>query len=84
VPAYLTEGFQALTDRVQANGRSILATLNIVDDATIVGETEVGLSEDAYRELGAEPGAPVRVEPPPRRVDGCLAPQDRRRAARAR
>ena len=47
-PLYLTEGFQALSRiEVQANGRSILATLNIVDDAAIVGETEVGLSEDA-------------------------------------
>jgi thymidine phosphorylase len=62
-PLYLTEGFQALSRiEVQANGRSILATLNIVDDAAIVGESEVGLSEDAYRELGAEAGAPVRVE----------------------
>ena len=53
-PLYLTEGFQALSRiEVQANGRSILASVNIVDDAAIVGETEVGLSEDAYRALGA-------------------------------
>lgn len=62
-PLYLTEGFQALSRiELHANGRSLLATLNIVDDAAIVGETEVGLSEDAYRQFGAEAGAPVRIQ----------------------
>jgi thymidine phosphorylase len=62
-PLYLTEGFQALARiEVRADGRSILATLNIVDDPAIVGETEVGLSEDAYHRLGAAPGPLVRVE----------------------
>lgn len=62
-PLYLTEGFQALSRiELHASDRSILATLNIVDDAAIVGETEVGLSEDAYRQLGAAAGEAVRVE----------------------
>ena len=61
-PLYLTEGFQALSKiEVRANGRSILATLNIVDDPAIVAETEVGLSEDAYHQLGAAAGTPVQV-----------------------
>ena len=39
-------GFQALAKvEVQANGRAILAVLNVVDDARIVGERELGLSE---------------------------------------
>jgi len=62
-PLYLTEGFQALSRiELHAGGRSILATLNIVDDAAIVGQTEVGLSEDAFRQFGAEPGTAVRIE----------------------
>jgi thymidine phosphorylase len=62
-PLYLAEGFQALSRiEVRANGRSILATLNIVDDPAIVGETEVGLSEDAFLQLGAAAGTPVQVE----------------------
>ena len=62
-PLYLTEGFQALAKiEVRANGRSIDATLNIVDDAAIVAETELGLSEDAYRQLGAEAGCAVAIE----------------------
>jgi thymidine phosphorylase len=79
-PLYLTEGFQALSKiEVRANGRTILATLHIVDDPAIVAETEVGLSEDAYRQLGAAAGTPVQVAhaPPPasmsalrRKIDG--------------
>jgi thymidine phosphorylase len=62
-PLYLSEGFQALAKiEVRANGRSILATLNIVDDAAIVAETELGLSEVAYRQLGAAPGGAVAIE----------------------
>ncbi len=62
-PLYLTEGFQALAKiEVRANGRSILAMLNIVDDPAIVGETELGLSEDAYRQLGAAAGSDVAIE----------------------
>ena len=62
-PLYLTEGFQALARiEVRANGRSILATLNVTDDAAIVAETELGLSEDAYRQLGAAAGSPVQIQ----------------------
>src|SRR5512134_2951290 len=62
-PLYLTEGFQALAKiEVRANGRSILATLNIVDDSAIVGEQELGLSEPAFVRFGVPAGTPVQVE----------------------
>ncbi len=82
-PLYLSEGFQALAKiEVAANGRSILASLNIVDDPGIVAEHELGLSEEAFAQLGAEAGTPVRVDHAPRaRVDLGVAAQGRRRAA---
>src|SRR5512135_2435599 len=65
-PLYLSEGFQALAKiEVKANGRSILATLNIVDDPGIVAEQELGLSEEAFAQLGLEVGTPVRVDHAP-------------------
>ena len=66
---YRAEGFQALSKiEVRANGRQILATLNVVDDAAIVGCHELGLSEDAFAQLAAVDGHVVSVsqaEPPP-------------------
>lgn len=54
---YRAEGFQALSKiEVRANGRHILATLNVVDDLSIVGCHEVGLSEDAFMLLGVPSG----------------------------
>src|SRR3990167_2671294 len=54
---YRAEGFQALSKiSVHANGRHILATLNVVDDASIVGCDELGLSEDAFAQLGVDDG----------------------------
>ena len=65
---YRAEGFQALSKvEVQANGRSILATLNVVDDARIVGCEELGLSEDAFARLDVVDGHSASVcqaEPP--------------------
>ncbi|MDR5867775.1 thymidine phosphorylase family protein [Halomonas koreensis] len=65
---YRAEGFQALAKvEVRANGRAILATLNVVDDAAIVDCGELGLSEDAFASLGVEAGQPVSIrqaEPP--------------------
>lgn len=65
---YRAEGFQALSKvEVRANGRRILATVNVVDDAAIVGCNELGLSEDAFAQLGVENGYSVAVaqaEPP--------------------
>ncbi|MDY0105982.1 MAG: thymidine phosphorylase, partial [Giesbergeria sp.] len=54
---YRAEGFQALSKiEVRANGRRILATLNVVDDPAIVGCNELGLSEDAFAQLGVNNG----------------------------
>ncbi|MCW5652230.1 thymidine phosphorylase family protein [Hydrogenophaga sp.] len=65
---YRAEGFQALAKvEVRANGRAILATLNVVDDPAIVQNCELGLSEDAFEQLGVADGHPVSVaqaEPP--------------------
>ena len=65
---YRAEGFQALSKvEVHANGRHILATLNVVDDANIVGCNELGLSEDAFARLDIVDGHPATVqqaEPP--------------------
>jgi thymidine phosphorylase len=65
---YRAEGFQALSKvEIRANGRRILATLNVVDDEAIVGYDELGLSMDAFAQLGVENGHPTAVsqaEPP--------------------
>jgi thymidine phosphorylase len=67
-PVVRAEGFQALAKvEVAANGRTILAVLNVVDDARLLGECELGLSEESFIQLGAADGAPVMVrhaEPP--------------------
>lgn len=65
---YRAEGFQALSKvEVKANGREILATLNVVDDTNIVGCDELGVSEDAFAQLEVPDGHPASVsqaEPP--------------------
>ncbi len=63
---YHTEGFQALSKiEVDAsgngNGNPLLAVLNIVDDETIIGPDELGLSEQAFEQLGIEDGARVFI-----------------------
>ena len=66
---YRAEGFQALSKIVvYANGKPIYAVLNVVDDDNIVATDELGLSEQAFAQIGMEAGRPVRVdhaEPPP-------------------
>lgn len=63
------EGFQALAKvEIRVNGKRILASLNLVDDSAIVGCNELGLSEDAFAQLGAEAGVPASIsqaEPAP-------------------
>ncbi|WP_374523320.1 thymidine phosphorylase family protein [Hydrogenophaga sp.] len=62
------EGFQALSKvEVRANGRRILATLNVVDDTAIVDCGQIGVSEDAFARLEVADGHPAQVsqaEPP--------------------
>jgi thymidine phosphorylase len=65
---YRAEGFKALTKvEVRTNGRAILATLNVVDDASIVACGELGLSKAAFAQMGVEDGHSASVsqaEPP--------------------
>jgi thymidine phosphorylase len=68
-PVVRAEGFQALAKvEVVANGRAILAVLNVVDDARMLGDCELGLSEESWAQLAVAEGATVTVrhaEPPP-------------------
>ena len=77
---YRAEGFQALSKvEVRANGRRILATLNVTSDPRIVQCHELGLSEDAFAQLDVDNGHPATIsqaEPPEsitalhRKIDG--------------
>jgi len=59
---YRAEGFQALTKvLIGANGNRIFAVLNVVDDEKIVGLCELGLSEQAFDQIGLKEGEDVRV-----------------------
>jgi thymidine phosphorylase len=60
---YKAEGFQALSKvEICANGRRILAVLNVVDDDNIVTPADLGLSEEAFVKLGQDEGHIVSVE----------------------
>jgi len=65
---YRAEGFKALSKvEIRANGSSILATLNVVDDQAIVACGELGLAKAAFAQMGVEDGHTVTVaqaEPP--------------------
>jgi thymidine phosphorylase len=71
-PVYRAEGFQALSkvEVTAVNGgerRSILAVVNVVDDTRLLGDCELGLSEEAFAYLGIAEGNPVQIahaEPP--------------------
>jgi len=61
-PLYQAEKFQGLTKvEVAKNGRSILAVLNIVDDRRLIERDELGLSEQAFRQMGLPEGEHVTV-----------------------
>ncbi|MGR9051722.1 MAG: thymidine phosphorylase family protein [Gammaproteobacteria bacterium] len=69
---YRVEGFQALSKiKVCTDGSRVLAVLNVVDDASIVPPGEIGLSEQAFRQLGVAEGTLVTVEhaEPPASMD---------------
>lgn len=60
---YRAEGFQALAKvKVTTDHRSVLAVLNVVDDDQIIGPGELGLSEQAFDQLGAGEGEAVMVD----------------------
>ena len=67
-PIYRAEGFQALSKvEVRAGRRRVLAVLNVVDDPQLVAPDQLGLSLQAFEQLGARETRPVRVahaEPP--------------------
>ena len=49
---YRAEGFQALSKvEICADGRRILAVLNVVDDDNIVTPADLGLSEETFVKL---------------------------------
>jgi len=60
---YRAEGFQALSKvEICADGRRILAVLNVVDDDKIVTPVDLGLSEEAFAKLGVSEGQMVSIE----------------------
>ncbi len=62
-PVVRAAGFQALSKvTIAAQGASIAAVLNVVDDVRIVGPFELGLSEDAYLRLGVADGVEASIE----------------------
>ncbi|MDI4632579.1 thymidine phosphorylase family protein [Pelomonas sp. V22] len=67
-PVARAAGFQALSKvEIHANGQTILAVLNVVDDERIVSNCELGLSEDAFQRLGVQEGHSASIahaEPP--------------------
>lgn len=77
---YSAEQFQALRKIVVSqDNASILATLAIVDDASLIKSGEIGLGEQAFRRLGLPEGARVSIaqaQPPQsleavrRKIDG--------------
>lgn len=65
---YRAEGFQALSKiEITAEEKRIFAVLNVVDDENIVCEDELGLTEQAFEQLGLDEGQLACVdhtEPP--------------------
>jgi len=59
---YRAEGFKALSKvEVRANGHSVLASLNVVDDGEFLSCNELGLSNAAFAQLGLAAGELVTV-----------------------
>jgi len=67
-PVVRAAGFQALAKvEIHANGQTILAVLNVVDDERIVSACELGVSEDAFARLAVGEGHEASIahaEPP--------------------
>lgn len=69
---YRAEGFQALSKiQVSVNGTLILAVLNVVDDNAIVQPGELGLSQQAFKQLNVSDKTLVTVDhaEPPKSMD---------------
>ncbi|ATX79984.1 thymidine phosphorylase [Mariprofundus aestuarium] len=73
-PVYHTEGFQALA-KVEVNSvknhQQVLAVLNVVNDGGIMAIDELGLSEQAFEQLGLKDGNMVCIAhaTPPESLD---------------
>lgn len=60
---YSAEHFQALRKiRISCERSEILASLALVDDASIIGPEEIGLGEQAFERLGVTEGTQVEIE----------------------
>lgn len=60
-PVCRSEGFEAPTRvRVEVNGRIVFATLNVVT-SDVLQPGEAGFSEEAWRALGVNEGAPIAI-----------------------
>ncbi len=69
---YRAEGFQALSKiLVSANGSTLLAVLNVVDDDSIVLPGELGLSQQTFEHLHLDEGTLAKVNhaEPPKSMD---------------
>ena len=63
-PVVRAAGFQALAKiAVKANGRTIVAVLNVVDDERVVEPCDLGLSEDAFARMQVAEGHEAQVSP---------------------
>jgi thymidine phosphorylase len=81
---YRPADFQALGKvEVTANGRHILASLNVVDHEGMLAADEIGLSDAAFALLGLPEGTEVSVEQatPPESLDAVRAKIDGRELA---
>ena len=89
-PLYRAQEFVALARiEIMGGGRRIVATLNIVDDESIMASDELGLSLLAHRQLGladgteveiAQAAAPVSLEHVRAKIDGAVLPPEAYRA----
>ena len=62
---YRAAGFQAMSKvKVTADSKTILATLNVVLNSQIVAPGQLGLSEQAFEQLGLPEGTKVLVDHP--------------------
>jgi len=78
-PLYRAQEFVALARiEISGGGRRIIATLNIVDDESLMAADELGLSLLAYRQLGLPDGTPVEIAQasPPASLDHIRAKID--------
>ncbi|MCW5734407.1 MAG: thymidine phosphorylase family protein [Enhydrobacter sp.] len=78
-PLYRAQEFVALARiEISGGGRRIVATLNIVDDESIMAADELGLSSLAHRQLGLPDGTPVEIAQaaPPASLDHVRAKID--------